>query len=162
MGYAVPAAIGAKLAHPARLVQTIVGDGAFLMTCMEILTATTNQLGVVYYVFNDGALSQIAQAQEIPYNRKPCTTLGQVNLQGVALATGAAYLAIGSNTELDAAVRQARAFASQGRPVVMDVKIDYAKRTAFTEGAVKTNFGRFPLNEKVRTLTRAFTRRITG
>jgi acetolactate synthase-1/2/3 large subunit len=162
MGYAVPAAIGAKLAHPARLVQTIVGDGAFLMTCMEILTATTNQLGVVYYVFNDGALSQIAQAQEIPYNRKPCTTLGQVNLEGVALATGAAYLAVGSDAELDAAVRQAQAFASQGRPVVVDVKIDYSKRTAFTEGAVKTNFGRFPLNEKVRTLARAFTRRITG
>jgi acetolactate synthase-1/2/3 large subunit len=162
MGYAVPAAIGAKLAHPARLVQTIVGDGAFLMTCMEILTATTNQLGVVYYVFNDGALSQIAQAQEIPYNRKPCTTLGQVNLEGVALATGAAYLAVGNNAELDAAVRQAQAFALQGRPVVVDVKIDYSKRTAFTEGAVKTNFGRFPLNEKVRTLTRAFTRRITG
>ncbi|MDR3371120.1 thiamine pyrophosphate-binding protein [Rhodoferax sp.] len=162
MGYAVPAAIGAKLANPARVVQTIVGDGAFLMTCMEILTATTNQLGVVYYVFNDGALSQIAQAQEIPYNRKPCTTLGQANLEGVALATGAAYIAIGSNADLDAAVRQAQAFAAQGQPVVVNVKIDYAKQTAFTEGAVKTNFGRFPLNEKVRTLTRALARRITG
>ncbi len=162
MGYAVPAAIGAKLAHPHRLVQAIVGDGAFLMTCMEILTATSHKLGIVYYVFNDGELSQIAQAQAIPYNRKPCTVLGQVKLEGVALATGAAYLRIESNAELDSIVRQAIHLANAGRPVVVDVKIDYAKQTAFTEGAVKTNFSRFPLNQKLRTLARAFTRRITG
>src|ERR1700726_2194663 len=46
MGYAVPAAIGAKLVAPDRCVQAIVGDGAFMMTCMEILTAATNNLGV--------------------------------------------------------------------------------------------------------------------
>lgn len=162
MGYAVPAAIGAKLARPERLVQAVVGDGAFLMTCMEILTASSNGLGLVYYVFNDGHLSQIAQAQEIPYNRKPCTALGPLNLQGVALATGAAYVAMPDNTAIDAAVAQAIGLAQSGQPVVVDVKIDYSKRTAFTEGAVKTNFQRFPLNQKLRTLGRAFTRRITG
>ncbi len=162
MGYAVPAAIGAKLAHPGRLVQAIVGDGAFLMTCMEILTAQSNQLGVVYYVFNDGSLSQIAQAQDITYNRKPCTELGYVNLEGVALATGASYIHIVNNDAIAAAVQQAIELAATGRPVIVDVNIDYAKRTSFTEGAVKTNFQRFPLDQKVRTLTRAVTRRITG
>ncbi|HAL39489.1 MAG TPA: acetolactate synthase large subunit [Polaromonas sp.] len=162
MGYAVPAAIGAKLSHPGRLVQTIVGDGAFLMTCMEILTATSNHLGVIYYVFHDGELSQIAQAQEIPYNRKPCTKLGPVNLEGVALATGAAFVRMPDNDSIDGAIRQAIEISCSGRPVIVDVKIDYSKRTAFTEGAVKTNFQRFPLNQKVRTLTRAFTRRVTG
>ncbi len=162
MGYAVPAAIGAKLAHPGRLVQTIVGDGAFLMTCMEILTATSHQLGIIYYVFHDGELSQIAQAQEIPYNRKPCTAIGPVNLEGVALATGAAFVSMPGNDSIEAAVRQAIEISRSGRPVIVDVKIDYAKRTAFTEGAVKTNFQRFPLNQKVRTLARALTRRVTG
>lgn len=162
MGYAVPAAIGAKLAHPGRLVQTIVGDGAFLMTCMEILTATSHHLGVIYYVFHDGELSQIAQAQEIPYNRKPCTALGPLNLEGVALATGAGYVSMPDNDSIEGAVRQAIEVSRAGRPVVVDVKIDYSKRTAFTEGAVKTNFQRFPLNQKVRTLTRALSRRITG
>lgn len=162
MGYAVPAAIGAKLAHPGRLVQAIVGDGAFLMTCMEILTAQANQLGVVYYVFNDGSLSQIAQAQDITYNRKPCTELGYVNLEGVALATGATYIHIANNDAIAAAVQQAIELATTGRPVIVDVNIDYSKRTSFTEGAVKTNFQRFPLDQKVRTLTRAVTRRITG
>jgi acetolactate synthase-1/2/3 large subunit len=66
MGYAVPASIGAKLVNPEREVFAIVGDGAFTMTCMEIVSATRLGLGIVYYVFHDGELSQIAQAQQIP------------------------------------------------------------------------------------------------
>jgi acetolactate synthase-1/2/3 large subunit len=162
MGYAVPAAIGAKLACPDRTVQTIVGDGAFLMTCMEILTAASNNLGVVYYVFNDGELAQIGQAQAIPYNRKPCTQLGKLNIEGVALATGAAFLPMNDNAAIADVIAKANAIASGGRPVIVAIRIDYSKRTAFTLGAVKTNFGRFPLNEKLRFLTRAAVRHVTG
>ena len=162
MGYAVPAAIGAKLAFPERTVQAIVGDGAFLMTCMEILTATSNNLGVVYYVFNDGELAQIGQAQEIPYNRKPCTRIGKLNIEGVALATGAAYLPMNDNAGIAEAIGNANAIAAGGRPVIVGIRIDYSKRTAFTAGAVKTNFGRFPLNEKLRFLTRAAVRHVVG
>ena len=162
MGYAVPAAIGAKLACPTRSVQTIVGDGAFMMTCMEILTAATNNLGIVYYVFKDGELAQIAQAQALPYKRKPCTQLGQLNLEGVALATGAAYVAMKDNSAIAEAVTKATEIARDGRPVIVDIRIDYSKRTAFTSGAVKTTFARFPLNEKFRLLTRAAVRHITG
>lgn len=162
MGYAVPAAIGAKLACPDRSVQAVVGDGAFLMTCMEILTAASNNLGVVYYVFNDGELAQIGQAQAIPYNRKPCTQLGKLNIEGVALATGAAFLPMNDNAAIADVIAKASAIAGAGRPVIVAVKIDYSKRTAFTLGAVKTNFGRFPLNEKLRFLTRAAVRHVTG
>jgi acetolactate synthase I/II/III large subunit len=162
MGYAVPAAIGAKLAHPDRVVQTIVGDGAFLMTCMEILTAATNDLGVIYYVFNDGELAQIAQAQKIPYNRKPCSRLGKLNLEGVALATGAAYLPMPDNTSIADVIRKAGEISRGGLPVIVDVRIDYSKRTAFTEGTMKTNFRRFPFNEKLRFLTRAAVRHVAG
>lgn len=162
MGYAVPAAIGAKLAFPQLPVNTIVGDGAFLMTCMEILTASANALGVVYYVFNDGELSQIAQAQEIPYNRKPCTRLGKLNLEGVALATGAAYVSLPDDSSIASAISKANDYANSGRPVIVDIAIDYSKRTAFTEGAVKTNFQRFPLRQKVRAVTRAVLRKVTG
>jgi acetolactate synthase-1/2/3 large subunit len=89
MGYCVPAAIGIKLANPDKQVVGIVGDGAFLMTCMEILTAASRSLGVVYFVFCDGKLAQISQVQHIPYNRKVCTVLGKIGLQGVAGAVGA-------------------------------------------------------------------------
>ena len=97
MGYCVPAAIGARLANPGKQVVGIVGDGAFLMTGMEILTASVEKLGVAYFVFHDGELSQIAQGQEMPYNRKTCTVLGDVKLEGIAQATGAAYLKIQRN-----------------------------------------------------------------
>jgi acetolactate synthase-1/2/3 large subunit len=162
MGYAVPAAIGAKLACPDRSVQAIVGDGAFTMTCMEILTAAANGLGVVYYVFNDGELAQIAQAQQIPYGRKPCTQLGKLNIEGVAIATGAAYLPMNDNADIAGAIKKANEIAESGRPVIVAVKIDYSKKSAFTVGTVKTNFGRFPLNEKLRFLTRAAVRHVMG
>jgi acetolactate synthase-1/2/3 large subunit len=162
MGYAVPAAIGAKLACPDRTVQTIVGDGAFMMTCMEILTASSNNLGIVYYVFNDGELAQIAQAQSIPYGRKPGTTIGKLNIEGVALATGAAFLPMNDNAEIAGVIGKANAIAASGKPVIVAIRIDYSKKTAFTLGAVKTNFGRFPLNEKLRFLTRAAVRHVVG
>ncbi|MDE2505183.1 MAG: thiamine pyrophosphate-binding protein, partial [Burkholderiales bacterium] len=162
MGYAVPAAIGARLARPDVAVNCIVGDGCFRMTCMEIITATERRLGLVYYVFCDGELSQIAQAQEIPYNRKPCTVLARIDLQGVAQAVGAHYLRIADDAALAASIAAADAAAARGQPVIVEVDIDYSRRTAFTEGVVKTQFKRFTLGQKARALSRAMARKVTG
>ncbi|MBF0101763.1 MAG: thiamine pyrophosphate-binding protein [Desulfobacterales bacterium] len=162
MGYCVPAAIGAKLANMNKQVIGIVGDGAFLMTCMELITASTNNLGIVYFVFYDGELSQIAQGQEIPYNRKTCTILGNIRLQGIAEATGSAYLEMITNEEIDTQINQAFQLADKGQPVIVDIKMDYSKRTRFTKGLVKTVIGRFPLGDKFRFIGRAMVRRVTG
>ena len=162
MGYAVPAAIGAKLACPEKEVLAIVGDGAFMMTCMEIVTAAMHGLPIVYYVFNDGELSQIAQAQEIPYNRKPCATLGRLNLEGLAQATGAAFVRVTGNDVIEASIAEARRLAAAGQPVIVDIEVDYSKRTAFTQGTVKTNFKRLPLAQRLRMAARALQRRVTG
>ena len=162
MGYAVPAAIGAKLANPQKQVVGIVGDGGFLMTCMEILTATSENLGIVYFVFYDGELSQIAQGQEIPYNRKTCTILGKVGLDGVAQATGAAYLKIDDNDQIETIITEAFKTAAGNQPVIVDVRIDYSKRTRFTQGVVKTVLKRFPLGDKIRFVGRAMLRKVTG
>jgi acetolactate synthase-1/2/3 large subunit len=162
MGYAVPAAIGAKLANPELLVNVIVGDGAFTMTCMEILTASRNGLGIVYYVFHDGTLSQIAQFQALPYNRQTCTTLGDLDIEGVARGTGAAYVAIADNAGIAGGIAQAARLAAEGRPVVVDVRVDYSKKTAFTVGAGKTTFLRMPFGQKARILARAVGRRVLG
>jgi acetolactate synthase-1/2/3 large subunit len=160
MGYAVPAGIGAKLANPDLPVNVIVGDGAFTMTCMEILTAARNRLGVVYYVFHDGALSQIAQFQQLPYNRQTCTTIGDLDIEGVARATGAAYVAMPDNAAIAGAVAEATSTAAAGRPVIVDVAIDYAKTTAFTLGAGKATFLRMSFGQKARVLARAVARRV--
>jgi acetolactate synthase-1/2/3 large subunit len=162
MGYAVPASIGAKLVNPEREVFAIVGDGAFTMTCMEIVSATRLGLGICYYVFHDGELSQIAQAQEIPFNRKPCTALGAIDFNGVAIATGAEYIKVENNEGVVAAIARARETAAAGRCVIVDLIMDYSKRTAFTQGAVKTNFKRFPLAQRLRMVGRALKRKITG
>src|SRR5690606_26849058 len=107
MGYCVPAVIGAKLANPSRQVVGIVGGGGFMMTCMEILTARNLELGVIYFVFNDGELGQIAQFQKVPLNRKTCTLLHNLNLAGVAQAVGAFYVEITSDLELEVCLQKA-------------------------------------------------------
>ncbi|MDE2402403.1 MAG: thiamine pyrophosphate-binding protein [Burkholderiales bacterium] len=160
MGYCVPAAIGTKLTHPDQQVVGIVGDGAFLMTGLEMLTATEQQLGVIYFVFNDGELSQIAQAQQLPFNRKACTVLPQVRIRGIADAVGAAYIALPDDASIERVIAQALSDSKQGRPVVVDVNIDYSKATRFTQGIIKTNLSRMTLGNKMRMVGRAAWRRV--
>jgi acetolactate synthase-1/2/3 large subunit len=162
MGYCVPATIGAKLALPEAQVVGIVGDGAFRMTGLELATATAQRLGVVVFVFNDGELAQIAQAQEIPYNRKTCTVLGPLDVAGVAQATGAAFVRMTGDADIERGLEEAFAATAQQRPVLVDVAVDYSKRTRFTEGIVKTNLERFDLGTKARLVGRALWRRVSG
>ena len=162
MGYAVPATISTKLMHPTKDVVGIIGDGAFLMTCMEITTAARNKLGAIFIIFNDGELSQISQAQEVPYNRKTCTVLHDSRFEGVAMATGAYYLRIENNGDVTSALDTAWSEAAKGKPVIVDIHIDYSKKTRFTQGIVGTNLKRLPLNMKVKMISRALVRKVTG
>ena len=162
MGYCVPATIGAKLANPDRQVVGIVGDGALRMTGLETVTASSLELGVPLFVFNDGELSQIAQAQEVPYNRKTCTLLKPLNIAALAEATGAAFVRIDGNEDCATGIAEALRLASTNQPVLVDVQIDYSKRTRFTEGVVKATLKRFTPRDKVRVIGRALWRRVTG
>lgn len=162
MGYCVPAVNACKLAHPDRQVVGIVGDGAFLMSGMEVLTARALKLGAIYFIFNDGELSQIAQAQEIPYNRKVCTVLNNPDFPAFADACGAAFVSIEDNDGVDPGIERALSAASENRPVIVDVRIDYSKSTRFTRGVVKTNLKRFGTRDKLRIVGRALARRVTG
>ncbi len=162
MGYCIPAAIGAKLVNPARQVVGIVGDGAFLMTGLELVTAVRERAGIACFVFSDGELSQIAQGQEITYNRKTCTTLGKLRLDAMALAMGAGYVSIGDNSQIAGGIRAALAMTEGGQPVIVDVNIDYSKRTRFTRGVSKTVFKEFPSGDRFRFIGRVLVRKVTG
>jgi acetolactate synthase-1/2/3 large subunit len=162
MGYATPAVTAAKLVNPSKQVVGIIGDGAFLMTCMETLTASSLGLGGVYFIFNDGELSQISQAQEIPYNRKTCSVLHPAKFKGVAEATGCEFIEINLDSDCEPGIRAALEFAEQNKPVIVDVKIDYSKRTRFTKGIVKTNLESFSMGNKARFVGRALLRKVTG
>jgi acetolactate synthase-1/2/3 large subunit len=154
--------IGAKLANPATTVVGIAGDGALLMTGLEMITASQNRLGVVVFVFNDGELSQIAQAQEIPYNRKTCTVLHGVRIKALATAVGAEFVAIDNDAGIADGIQRALVLAAEHKPVYVDVRIDYSKRTRFTKGVVKATLKRFAPRDKIRVVSRALLRKVTG
>jgi acetolactate synthase-1/2/3 large subunit len=162
MGYCIPAVIGAKLARPDRTVVGIVGDGAVRMTGLEMATAVAQKAGVAWFVFNDGELAQIAQAQETPYNRKTCTVLPELDFEALARANRVAYRAMRNDGDVDRVLREALASAAAGEPVLVDVHIDYSKRTRFTEGVIRTNLKRFGLADQARLVGRALWRRLTG
>ena len=162
MGYCVPATIATKLALPERQVVGIVGDGAFLMTGLESVTAASNGIGAVWFVFNDGELAQIAQAQEVPYQRKTCTDVGALGYEAFAAATGCEYVPVHVDGAIEAGIGDALRTAAAGTPVLVDVRIDYSKKTRFTTGTLKTNLKRFDTRNKIRIVGRALARKIFG
>ncbi|MSS69954.1 MAG: thiamine pyrophosphate-binding protein [Candidatus Latescibacteria bacterium] len=68
LGYAFPAALGAKLARPDRAVVSVSGDGGFLMTAYELMTAVQYRIPVVAVVINDNCLSAIKGIQDKTYD----------------------------------------------------------------------------------------------
>ncbi|MEO8053994.1 MAG: thiamine pyrophosphate-binding protein [Acidobacteriota bacterium] len=162
MGYAVPAAVGAKLARPDSPVVALAGDGAFLMTGLELLTAAQNGLGVAVFVLRDRELAQIAQFQATALGRKSSSTLADHDLLALARALGAEALALSTDAEIRSVVSNARDITDAGRPVLVDVAIDYSVKTFFTRGVVKTNFLRLPWADRLRFVSRALARKLPG
>ena len=66
------------------------------------------------------------------------------------------------DADVDDVVADALAAAARGEPVLVDVRIDYSKRTRFTEGVIRTNLKRFGLADQARLVGRALWRRVTG
>ncbi len=160
MGYAIPAAIGAKLARPSRDVVALAGDGALLMTGLELLTAAAYGVGVVVCVLRDGELAQIAQFQRLAFNRQTCAVLPPYSVEAFAKAANCAFLALENDGEVGAVLGRAFEIARSGRPVMVEVTIDYGEKTYFTKGVVSTNFWRLPWSERTRLLARAVGRRL--
>jgi acetolactate synthase-1/2/3 large subunit len=98
MGYGVPSAIGAKLAHPNRVAIAHCGDGGFLMTGQEMATAAQYGINIIAVVYNNGALATIRMHQEAQYPNRPSGT-DFVNPDFAALGT--AYRALGIQVTRD-------------------------------------------------------------
>ena len=160
MGYAVPAAIGAALANPGRDVVALAGDGAFLMTGLELATAAAYGAGVVVCLLRDGELAQIAQIQRTAMAEAANSTVAPYDAQAFAQTTGAAYVPCARDAHVDGALEEALAAARAGRPVIVDVAIDYSGKTHFTRGVMKTTFWRLPWNDRLRMLARAASRHL--
>jgi len=125
MGFAVPAAIGAKMGRPEQRVVAIDGDGCFQMTAQELATSTTEGIPIVVAIVNNGYLGMVRQWQELFYNeRYSGVHLTQDVPDYVRLAE--AYGAIGLRAEtpddVDTALDKALSVAD--RSVVIDFRCD--------------------------------------
>ena len=74
MGFALPAAIGAKMARPEPEVWVVVGDGGFQMTMCELATAVQEGLDINICIINNGYLGMVRQWQEFFYEKRYAAT----------------------------------------------------------------------------------------
>lgn len=124
MGYAVPAAMGAKLAFPEREVWAIDGDGCFQMTGRELATAAIEGIPIKVAIINNGMLGMVRQLQAIHYDERYTqvdlgTHLRRVpNFVLLAEALGCAAFRCEQPEDLQSTIAQAREI--NDRPVVID------------------------------------------
>jgi len=109
MGFALPAAIGAKVACPDKEVWVIAGDGGFQMTAAELATIKQENLKINIAIINNGYLGMVRQWQEFFYDRNyESTPLVSPDFVKLADAHGLAGRAVKTRSELETAVEEAR------------------------------------------------------
>lgn len=107
MGYGVPAAVAAKLAHPQRCVVALAGDGGFLMTGQEIETAVRYHAPILIVVFRNGMHGTIAMHQIRQLGRTAGTEIGEVDLAGYARSLGATGYTVRNAESLESTLAEA-------------------------------------------------------
>jgi acetolactate synthase-1/2/3 large subunit len=122
MGFALPAAIGAKIARPDAEVWVVAGDGGFQMTCPELATAAQEQLDINIAIINNGYLGMVRQWQEFFYDKRyAATPLSGPDFVKLAEAFGLWATAVTRRSEVVDAVQSAR---RQPRAAVIDFKVE--------------------------------------
>jgi acetolactate synthase-1/2/3 large subunit len=99
MGYAIPAAIGAKLADPSRPVVALLGDGGLAISGLELLTAAREGLALTVVVFSDGYLNLIRLQQLLRFGRTHGVETASMNVRALAEAVGATYVEVTGDAE---------------------------------------------------------------
>lgn len=126
MGYAVPAAMGAKVAEPDRVVWAIDGDGCFQMTNQELATCTLNKIPIKVAIINNSSLGMVRQWQTLFYDGRYSNTdlnTGHDTVRipdfvALAEAYGALGIRVTREDEIDDAIKLA--LETNDRPVVID------------------------------------------
>ena len=122
MGFALPAAIGAKMARPDAEVWAIVGDGGFQMTQAELTTAAQEGVKVNIAIINNGYLGMVRQWQEFFYERRyAATPLRSPDFVKIAEAHGLAGFRVDSRGQVADVVERARA---SDETVLIDFRVE--------------------------------------
>jgi acetolactate synthase-1/2/3 large subunit len=126
MGFGLPAALGAKAAFPEKTVVTVMGDGCFQMTGMELATAVQEKLPVVVVLINDHALSLIKAIQQRRYGgRFIGVDLQNPDFAVFAKAFGVRAWQVQTGTAFEKALREA--IASRETALV-EVQVSYENK----------------------------------
>jgi len=122
MGYGFPAAIGAQLGCPDKVVFDIAGDGSFQMNIQELATAVINKVPVKVAILNNGYLGMVRQWQELFYKKRYSYTslAGGPDFVKVAEAYGAIGIRVNKKAEVGPAIRKA---LSIPKPVILDFHV---------------------------------------
>jgi len=122
MGFALPAAIGAKVACPDAEVWVVVGDGGFQMTMAELATIAQENLDVNIAIINNGYLGMVRQWQEFFYEKRyAATPLVNPDFAKLADAFGIASTTVTARGQVADAVQAAR---RQKRAALIDFKVE--------------------------------------
>ena len=137
IGSAIPMALGAKSAHPDRLVIAAVGDGTFGFHAFELDTAARHGLPIVAVVGNDARWNAEHQLQLQHYGAERAVgcELAPTRYDQVAAALGAHGEHVEYPGDLDAALSRAVAAAAAGRPACVNIMIDGVPAPTYRAGA---------------------------
>jgi acetolactate synthase-1/2/3 large subunit len=121
MGFALPAAIGAKIGRPDAEVWVIVGDGGFQMTCAELATLVQEELDIKIAVINNGYLGMVRQWQEFFYQRRyAATPISGPDFAKLGEAFGIWTTTVTSRSQVVGAVSSAR----RARGALIDFRVE--------------------------------------
>ncbi len=133
LGVGAGFALGAKLCRPDAEVWALFGDGAFGYSLMELDTFVRHGVPIIAVIGNDAGWTQIAREQTETLGDDVGTVLARSDYHAAAAALGARGVVICSADEVHGALRQAKAWAREGRAVVVNAHIG---KTAFRKGSV--------------------------
>jgi acetolactate synthase-1/2/3 large subunit len=129
MGFSIPAAIGAKVGCPDKMVWAVDGDGCFQMTAQELVTATVEKIPIKVALLNNSYLGMVRQWQEMFYDERYSEVFLSKDVpdyKGWAESMGCVAMRIDSPEEVDAAI--AKANEVDDRPVVIDFRVAAAEK----------------------------------
>ncbi|MDR2620846.1 MAG: acetolactate synthase large subunit [Propionibacteriaceae bacterium] len=126
MGYCVPAAMGAKVANPDKVVWGVDGDGSFQMTNQELVTCAIEGIPIKIAVINNNVLGMVRQWQTLFYNQRYSNTNLHTDwvpdFPKLAEALGCVGIRVTKEDEVDAAIE--RAMSINDRPVVVEFRVE--------------------------------------
>jgi len=125
MGFAVPAAVGAKVGRPDRMVWAVDGDGCFQMTAQELVTASTERIPIKVAILNNAYLGMVRQWQEMFYEERYSEVYLSPDLPDYKMwaeAMGCIGMRVESPEEVLPAIEKANSI--DDRPVVIDFRTD--------------------------------------